>query len=602
MIKRTTRLRWRRVFRRKQRQVEDMGVQAEESLEKHVIKRLNRLIDVRRFVTSWVLLFVFLSGALVWQFRVLDHTFQTLQPVAGGIYSEGMVGSFSNANPLFATSLADATVSHLVFAGLLTYDKHNVLTGDLAKSWSVDPQNTVYKVALKPNLTWHDGQPLTAEDVVYTFQSAQNPDAKSSLFRSWKGVKIEALDATTVQFTLPAPFAPFPHSLTTGIVPKHLLKDTAPSELRSSQFNTVKPVGAGPFEWSNVELVNSGKQDGEQRVGLKPFDKYHAGKPKLDGFVVRTYTQKDRLIEDFQAKVVSAMVGQDEVPETKSAGNKSSEPAPGVQAYNLTLAAETMAFFRTDSDLLKDVKVRQALVRSVNIPTVISALGYPATVADSPLLHGQMGYDPGLKQLGYSAEESAKLFDEAGWKRAAATDTRANATQPLTLQLVAQSTPELTRVSAELQKQWSAVGVDVKVSLVDDIELQNTIRDRAYDILLYGITIGADPDVFAYWHSTQADIRSASRLNFSDYKSSTADKALEAARSRVDPALRAAKYKPFLQAWRNDAPALALYQPRSLYITNVPLFGLDRNDINTGVDRLNNVQNWMVQQALRPSS
>ncbi len=572
-----------------------MGIQAEERIERDFIKRLNRLIDVRRFVASWVLLFVFLCGALVWQFRILDHTFQSLQPTPGGAYSEGMLGSFTNANPLFASTVADSTVSRLVFAGLLTYDSRNMLTGDLAESWTVNEQNTTYKVVLKPNLTWHDGQPLTSRDVAFTFHTAQNPDVKSPLFRSWNGVKIETLDDQTVQFTLPAPFAPFLHSLTTGIIPEHVLKDTATTELRSSQFNTTQPIGAGPFEWSDVELVNSGKQDGEQRVGLKPFPQYHAGKPKLDGFVIRTYVSQDRLVEDFKAKVVNALVGFDQIPEAL-------EDRDDIQTYSSTLTAETMSFFKTDSELLKDVKVRQALARSVDIKTVLSALGYPATVADSPLLHGQVGYDPALKQQGFDQAEAVRLLDEAGWKQSTSGETRQKDGKPLTLQMVAQSTPDLARVSAELQKAWRAVGVEVNVSLLEDVVLQDTIRDRSYDVLLYGISVGADPDVFAYWHSTQFDVRSASRLNFSNYKSAAADKALEAARSRSDASLRAAKYKPFLQAWRTDVPALALYQPRSLYITNIPVFGMQLDTVNSGVDRLNTVQNWMVRQSLQPNS
>lgn len=595
MIKRTTRLRWRRVFRRKQRQVEDMGFQAEDTIERHLIKRLGRLIDVRRFVTSWVLLFVFLCGAMVWQLRVLNRTFQSVQPVAGGSFSEGMLGNFTNANPLYATTLADTTVSRLVFAGLLTYGDKNELTGDLAESWSVDEQNTTYTVKLKPNLVWQDDQPLNSGDVVYTFRAAQNPDAKSPLFRGWNGVEVKAVDDLTVQFVLKAPFAPFLHSLTTGIIPKHLLEKTPMSDLRSSQFNTTKPVGAGPFAWSSVELVNSGKQDGEQRIGLKPFAKYNKGQPNIDGFSVRTYTTQERLIEDFKAGLVNALVGFDQVPEAL-------KKHEDVLTYTSTLTAETMAFFKTDSEVLKDAKVRQALARSVDMPELLKTLGYPVTVADEPLLRGQLGYDPALKQQTFDLAEANKLLDEAGWKRASPTDTRTKDGVELSARLVAQSTADFTNLTAQLQKAWSAVGVDVTVSLLDESELQATMSDRGYDVLLYGISIGADPDVFAYWHSTQFDLRSGSRLNLANYKSSTADKSLEAGRSRSDAALRAAKYRPFLQAWRTDVPALALYQPRLLYITNIPLFNATQDTLNTSADRLNNVQNWMVRQELQPKT
>jgi hypothetical protein len=103
--------------------------------------------------------------------------------------------------------------------------------------------------------------------------------------------------------------------------------------------------------------------------------------------------------------------------------------------------------------------------------------------------------------------------------------------------------------------------------------------------------------VFVYWDSSQADIRSANRLNLSEYKSAAADTALKAGRTRLDPQLRAVKYQPFLQAWKQDAPALAMYQPRILYVTNGPVDGLTNAAISSPTDRLANVQNWQIRQA-----
>ena len=146
-------------------------------------------------------------------------------------------------------------------------------------------------------------------------------------------------------------------------------------------------------------------------------------------------------------------------------------------------------------------------------------------------------------------------------------------------------------------KEWRAVGVDVPVILQDSNDFQSTLSGHDYDALLYGVSIGVDPDVFVYWDSSQADVRAAQRLNFSEYTSTTADIALEAGRTRLDPTLRIIKYKPFLQTWQVDAPALGLYQPRLLYVTHGPLFGLTDHAINSNADRFNNVQNWEIRQA-----
>ncbi|HXE10117.1 MAG TPA: hypothetical protein VN554_01700, partial [Verrucomicrobiae bacterium] len=126
---------------------------------------------------------------------------------------------------------------------------------------------------------------------------------------------------------------------------------------------------------------------------------------------------------------------------------------------------------------------------------------------------------------------------------------------------------------------------------------QSTLTSHGYDAVLNGIAIGVDPDVFVYWDSSQADVRASHRLNLSEYKSPTADTALEAGRTRIDPALRVIKYKPFLQSWQQDAPAVGLYQPRLLYLTNGPVAGLSDSAISTPTDRFINVQNWEIRQA-----
>jgi peptide/nickel transport system substrate-binding protein len=592
MVSRSTRLRWRRVFRRKQKQVGEFGVQAEQNVEQLLIRRFGRLFSVRRFVASWVALVVLLSVVLVAQFRVLNKTWQSKQPAPGGIYTEGMVGTFTNANPLYTTSQADATVSRLVFAGLLKYDDRNRLIGDLAQSWSVSKDNLTYNVVLRPDLKWQDGQPLTADDVVFTFQTAQNPDAKSSLFRSWRGIEVSAKDEQTVVFTLNTAFAPFPHSLTTGIVPKHLLEKIPVSELRSATFNTDEPVGAGPFAWSSVEVASNSYQYREQRIGLTPSDQYHGGRPKLDGFVVRTYQEQDQMLEDFRSQKLSAIVGLEAVPDEL-------KDLEDVRTYDTILAAQVAAFFKTDSPLLADAGVRQAMVRSVDVPKLVGEFQDPVRLSDSPLLKGQVGYDASLVQLQYNLSAAEKLLEQKGWKMSQ-DGVRKKGNARLQLKLVAQSTPRFSMLAAELEKAWRAIGVDVSVSLLSDAEIRTVIRDRNYDILLYGISIGVDPDVFPYWHSTQKDPRSGLRLNFSNYSSAVVDSSLEAGRSRSDPVLRTAKYKPFLTQWRQDAPALILYQPRFAYITNTPLFGFTAKEINTSTDRLNSVSGWEIEQTLQP--
>jgi len=144
-------------------------------------------------------------------------------------------------------------------------------------------------------------------------------------------------------------------------------------------------------------------------------------------------------------------------------------------------------------------------------------------------------------------------------------------------------------------RNWRALGANVTPVLQSLTDFQTTLEFHNYDALLYGVSIGIDPDVFAYWDSSQANILSNTRINFSEYKSTVADASLEAGRTRLDPVLRTIKYKPFLQAWQNDAPALGLYQPRFLYVTRGTVYGLSEHTLNVDTDRYNSVADWEIR-------
>jgi peptide/nickel transport system substrate-binding protein len=588
-VNRAARLRWRRSLKRSRRQVEDIGFQAEEQLERHVIRRMNKFNTVWRFMLGWLVLAGLMAGLTVYQYRGLSAYYQTTQPVAGGTFTEGILGTFTNANPLYAAGSVDTSVARLVFSGLLRYDQKNRLVGDLAAGWKSDASGQVYTITLRDKLKWHDGAPLTSADVVFTYQTIQNADAKSPLFNSWSGIKVEAISPLEVRFSLPNSLASFPYGLTTGIVPKHKLQDVPVAELRSTRFNTASPVGAGPYKWEAIEVVGDNAEDREERIALLPNSEYQLGEPKLQRFVVRTFRDEKRMIDAFDKRELTAMSGLESLPD-------SIETQAGVVTNSIVTTSQVNVFFKTTSGPLADTKVRQALVRGVRQGDVVKELGYPVVTSRGPLLEGQIGYDRNLLQVSYDQAAANKLLDEAGWPKNAE-GIRQKGAQKLSFKLFTQSTSDYRAISSRLQMQWKELGVDVSVDLQEDADLQNTITYHNYDALLYGIAIGADPDVFVYWHSSQADPRLTSRPNFSEYKSTAADKALEAGRTRTDAQLRAIKYRPFLEAWRQDVPAVSLYQPRLLWVTRGDVYYFNLTTVNGASDRYNNVHNWMIREA-----
>jgi peptide/nickel transport system substrate-binding protein len=584
MIKRQSRQKIRRKFRVRKKQAVAISESANKQLERHVFRRWHNLTSGWRLTFTWILLIGVLITGLGLQAKSLGAYYLQPEPTYGGVYSEGLEGTFSNANPIFAAGDVDSSVSKLIFSPLLTYDKNNKLVGDLAESWKVDKRGVVYTVTLKDGVTWHDGAKFSADDVVFTYSVIKNPDAKSPLFANWVDVKVKKIDERTVTFTLPNPYSPFPHSLTHGIAPKHLLANINPSEMRSDSFNTKSPIGTGPFKVASIssESVNEDKQT---TLRLVRYENYHRGASKLDGFTLKTYPNRDLLEKALQKKQVLAASGIKE---------GDSYFKDNLQLTSYSLMSANMIFMNNSKGVLRDREVRSALIKATDISEMYKAIDYTAVQVRTPILSSQVGYNPKYQQQRFNIEQAAKILDKKGWVINAQTGIREKNNKPLQLKLSLENTREFTLLADKLQQQWEKLGVKVDIiggSQENAIEL---LDSHDYDLFLYGISIGADPDVYAYWHSSQISKKNPIHLNLSEYKSTTADLALEAGRSRLDPKLRAVKYQPFLAAWQKDAPAIGLYQPRYLTVSNIKVHADNPQFINTSADRYNDVQTWAI--------
>jgi peptide/nickel transport system substrate-binding protein len=255
-----------------------------------------------------------------------------------------------------------------------------------------------------------------------------------------------------------------------------------------------------------------------------------------------------------------------------------------------------MTFFNNSHSPLDDASVRRALILGTNRNKLVSLFDQPVRLADSPLLKGQLGYDKSLVEPVYDFSAANQTLDQAGWPKGA-NGIRSKNGKQLAFILSAQDTPNYSKAAQFLLQSWTKLGVKAQVSYFGRDDLQGSvIANHDYDALLYGVSIGVDPDVYAYWDSSQASITSQGHLNLSEYKSTAADQAIEGGRTRADPAIRAVKYKTFLTQWVKDLPAMPLYQPNYLYITRGPVFNYERKSANAPADMYYGVNDWMVRQ------
>lgn len=577
----------KRVFKKRRRQVEGITTEANRQLDRHIFKRMSSLQYSWRFLTSWIIMVLLIGAGLVAQIRYLDRYYLFDTPVAGGEFVEGMQGTFSNVNPIYAVSSVDSAVSKLVFNGLLKYDNKGNLVGDLAESWSVDENRTVYTFNLRGNAFWHDGQEVTADDVTYTIRAIQNPDTLSPYNLSWQDVAVRSVDKKTVQIILPGPLTSFAYSLTQGIVPKHILEKVPFAQLRSSEFNNRAPVGSGPFVWSGFATLSNSDDALRQRISLESNPSYHFGATKLDRYIVEIFGSDEEIVKALESRQINgATLNYTPKQLTKN-----------VQNFNIPTLNGVYVFFHNQKAPFNDKAVRNAASQIIDVKNLISQLDYVPVSVNSPILRSSSAYDPAKVQRPYDIAKAIETLDKAGWVKPPSSFVRQKDSKPLEFTLLTENRPEYIRIVDALQKQFADVGIKMNVDIKEGKDFQRALLAHDYQALLYGIAIGKDPDVFVYWHSSQA---TTDRFNFSEYKSGTADSALEGGRTRADDDLRRAKYRPFLDAWREDSPAVGLYQPRLLFALNDKIYNFEEFPLALGSDKYSNVHEWMINVKKSP--
>ena len=554
--------------------------------QKFVTARLDRLSLVRRVVVGWIALVLILAGVSTAQWFGFRQAYLTNVPANGGSYSEGVLGPLESLNPIFARSSAERSAARLLFAGLYTYDDTGHIKGDLARSVVISDDQTEYTVSLQPSLKWSDGAPLTAKDIVFTVNLLKNPAVHAEL-SGWAAIKAELVDATTVKFMLPGAYAPFMHALTFPVLPEHVLADVEPASLHEHDFSQ-HPVTSGPFA---LRLLQSAASDGSKKVvHMVANPRYHRGTPKLERFQLYAYNTRDEIE---QALSISEIMATPELRFDARSDKIKTMYASESHAINNGM----YAILNTSSNLLREKDIRQALSLSVDRDKLIQSLPQSATSLDGPVLDIHTSDLPQAPKQ--DIKKAQELLDQAGWRVNGT--TRAKDGVDLSLRMVALQGAGSTQTATELAKLWQdALNIKVDVQMVDPLDpnqsvLQTVLQPRNFDILIYELVLGGDPDSYAYWHSSQA---TPEGLNFSNYSSVVVDDALAGARARTDTKYRDERYRVFARRWLTDIPAVALYQPKIDYIHSRNARTVDEQSVLVSAeDRYYNVIYWSVSTA-----
>ncbi|MDO4712442.1 MAG: peptide ABC transporter substrate-binding protein [Candidatus Saccharibacteria bacterium] len=551
-----------------------------------VVARLSRLAEVRRHVIGWlalVMLLVGLSAAQWWSF----HTSVTHQAYeAGGAYSEGVLGPLETVNPLFARSSAERSAARLLFASLYQYDDTGHIHGDLAERVVINSAETEYTVTLKPQLRWSDGRPITAADVVFTVGLLQNPEARTEI-AGWQTIRAQAVDERTVKFHLPASYAPFMHALTFPVLPRHHLAQVKPSELREHASSSMA-VSSGPFTLRRVQNVTI---DGSKKIAhLSANPHYHRAPLKLERFQLYVYSTKDEIVKGLKTNEIMATpeLAYADVPE---------ETRRSYRVTTHTLNDGVYALFNMQSQSIKSLKVRQALALSVDRQKLREQLSSEVRPLDGPVLASSVeaALPPGVA---HDENKARTLLDEEGWRLH--DGQRKREQRVLTIDMVVLRGGSQEKAAQFLAETWRrTLAITVEVKVIDPADatqnvLQTVLRPRNFDVLVYELVLGGDPDVFAYWHSSQA---TQAGLNFANYNNVVADDALASGRAKLSAKQRADRYAAFVKRWQADVPAVALYRPTVEYIKSPTVRSLhERTELVYAADRYYTIADWAVRQ------
>jgi len=548
-----------------------------------VFKRLDNFREVRRRIALWVLAIGIIIGATGLQYMWYQNNYRTTANATNGTYAEAVLGPVDTLNPIFAKSSAEETAGELLFSRLVTYDKSGNLNYDLADSMAVSPDGKTYTFTIRPDARWDDDLYVRARDVVYTVNLLKNPATRSTI-TGWDNIVAKEIDNLTVAFELPAVYAAFPHALRfLPILPEHALRDIEPSALREDAFSS-KPIGSGAFKLRLLQEVDAA--NGRKIIHLAKSESYFKGTPKLDRVQLHVYKDIDSVKRALATSEVNAATDL-----TVTDSNAVSTERYAVE--HRPVNSGVYALMNTASPVLQDKKVRQALQAGTNTQEVRNKLSSDLPELYLPFIDSQVYGNNPVKPV-YDVNKANQLLTEAGW--AMQGSVRMKDGQPLTLSVVTTKNNDFESALEILAKQWRALGVTVTTNIVDPSDpSQNVVQDilqpRQYDVLLYQLTIGGDPDVYAYWHSSQA----TSGLNFSNYKSTVSDDALASARSRVESDLRNAKYITFANQWLADAPAIGLYQATMQYVHTKSVHALPKDFILvSAADRYSGVRFWSV--------
>jgi len=530
----------------------------------------------------------FFTGFLL--LSVWSYLFFTEEkPTYGGKISLGLLGAPRFFNPvLVQIGDVDQEICSIIFSGLMKYNGQGELVNDLVEKYNIEEEGKVYNIVLKSNVKWHDGQPLNADDIIFTIRTIQNSDFRSPLRSLWQGIETEKIDDLTIRLKLKKSFAGFLSSLTFGILPKHLWENVDANRFALSEQN-LKAIGSGPFKIKSLQKDASGKITA---LELAAFDDYFLGRPYLDKINISFYPSEEEMWLAYKKNNLDVF----SFISAKNWHELAEKNSFNLNVYPIILPRYFAIFFNQEANkILTEKNLRQALAYALDKKEIVKqVLGDFGQVVDSPLMTEKMtGYSNQIKIYDFAQEHAKNLLAAAGWQDTDNDQILEKNNQKLEITLTILDRPEMVQIGELISQYWSKIGVKTNLDIKDSFKIQNeTIKNRQYQALFFGEILGLEPDLFHFWHSSQ---KKENGLNLALYENTELDNLLASGREDVNQESRAQKYAQAVNLILEDLPAIFIYNPYHIFAAKKNIQGIELKVLNTPSSRFSEINKWFSE-------
>ena len=533
-------------------------------------------------------------------------------PPAVEPYREGVVGRPFSVSPLAARTQPDRDLVALVFGGLLARGPDGTLVPDLATRWTADASGRSWTFDLRPDATWHDGVPVTADDVVYTVNVLRDATYQGPGAGSWNEVTATALDPRTVRFDLATPLGGFLELATQPIAPAHLLEDVPIEALADDPFGRA-PVGSGPFVLTELDddhavldpaaTVGLGAPDAEPSPAAIPSDPLGTiapthrpaiAEPQLVKMEFRFFDDSASLASAFEAGGLDAASGLD----FADAAQASSATAGARELrYPGTTLTTVVLNLRPSHPELRDPAVRLALLEAIDRPAIVrEAFAARAALADSPIPPTSWAFDATASPtVAADPAAAAKALKKAGWTKVDERWRPPGAKAAYSLELLspdAAMNPALHAVAEQVAAAWDALGLTVQLVAADpSTPMADRLRKGEFGAAVVDISIGHDPDLYPLLASSQTQ---TSGLNVAGLQDATLDGLLSAARQPGTDEARKAAYSALQTQLTAGRYVLPIAFADEVVVVRDTLEGAVVQPVSDGSDRFWDVLTWRL--------